>query len=274
MDVFRVATLNLFGRHAGWPRRRDVLRAEFLRLSPDLVAFQETVEIDGYDQAADVLGEGYHHVRQPGATADGCGAGLASRWPIDATYHVDLHVTDRVDPAVGWIGAVTVIEVAAPEPIGPLFFVHHKPSWEFGLERERELQAVTAARAIEDLAAERAEARHVIVAGDFDATPDSASVRFWTGRQSLDGTSVCYRDAWESLHPVDPGYTFTPRNRLVLAGDMAQPLPRRIDYIMVRCGRHGPTLTVAACSLFALGDAGGPGSDHYGVVAELAVREG
>ncbi|NUR72762.1 MAG: endonuclease/exonuclease/phosphatase family protein [Hamadaea sp.] len=277
MDVFRVATLNLFGHHADWPRRRDVLRTEFLRLRPDLVALQETVETAYSDQASEILGEGYHLVRQPGATADGCGASLASRWPLGEVRHVDLHVTERVDAAVGWIGSATLAEVEAPEPIGRLLFVHHKPSWEVGLERERELQAVTTARAVLELAGDtRADGspRHVILAGDFDATPDSASVRFWTGRQSLDGLSVCYRDAWESLHPVDPGYTFTPRNRLVLAGDMAQPLPRRIDYIMVRCGPHGPTAAIVACSLFGIGDATGPGSDHYGVVAELAVGDG
>jgi hypothetical protein len=40
----------------------------------------------------------------------------------------------------------------------------------------------------------------VIVAGDLDADPGSASIRFWTGRQALDGFSVCYRDAWEKVH--------------------------------------------------------------------------
>jgi hypothetical protein len=58
----------------------------------------------------------------------------------------------------------------------------------------------------------------VILAGDFDATPDSSSIRFWSGRQSLDGTSVAYQDAWEAVHPGEAGHTFTPRNPLVRAG--------------------------------------------------------
>jgi len=57
------------------------------------------------------------------------------------------------------------------------------------------------------------------LAGDFNAAPDSASVRFWQGLQSLGDTSVCYRDAWKSTHPEDPGHTFTPRNPLVAGGD-------------------------------------------------------
>lgn len=33
------------------------------------------------------------------------------------------------------------------------------------------------------------------IAGDLNADPAAASVRFWTGRRSLDGSSVCYQDA-------------------------------------------------------------------------------
>ena len=47
-----------------------------------------------------------------------------------------------------------------------------------------------------------------------DADPSAGSVRFWCGRQALDGMSVCYRDAWESAHPDEAGHTFTRRNAL------------------------------------------------------------
>jgi hypothetical protein len=57
----------------------------------------------------------------------------------------------------------------------------------------------------------------VVLAGDLDATPDAASVRFWRGRQSLGSMSVCYRDAWGSTHPDEPGHTFTAENPLVTA---------------------------------------------------------
>jgi hypothetical protein len=30
----------------------------------------------------------------------------------------------------------------------------------------------------------------VVVAGDIDATPDAASIRFWTGKQSLAGLTA------------------------------------------------------------------------------------
>jgi hypothetical protein len=48
---------------------------------------------------------------------------------------------------------------------------------------------------------------------------------------------------------------------------------RRIDYILVRCGRHdGPTLPIVACArIFAQPIDGVWASDHFGVMAELAV---
>jgi len=136
-------------------------------------------------------------------------------------------------------------------------------------ERERELQAVALARVLEELAT--GQQCHVVVAGDFDADPAAASVRFWTGRQSLEGLSVCYRDAWESLHPQEPGHTFTPENPLVADPDW--PF-RRIDYILVRCGEHGgPTLAIRSCErIFDDPIEGVQVSDHYGLSAELTAR--
>jgi hypothetical protein len=90
----------------------------------------------------------------------------------------------------------------------------------------------------------------VVLAGDFDATPDAASIRFWTGKQSLDGRSVCYRDAWAAVHPGEPGHTFTPENWLTVnaeAGEWALELGRRIDHLLVRCTDHGPTLDIRSC---------------------------
>ena len=183
---------------------------------------------------------------------------------------IDLHLTPRVDATVGWIGRAAVLDLTIPNAIGSLLLVHHKPSWQWDCEHEREVQAVASAQAVEDLVAQRSG--HVVLVGDFDAPPDAASVRFWRGRQSLGGMSVCYADAWESTHRGDGGHTFTPRNPLVRTGEMPLERGRRIDYIMVRCGSHGPTLEVASCALI-LDEAvdGVWASDHFGVVADLVV---
>jgi endonuclease/exonuclease/phosphatase family metal-dependent hydrolase len=149
-------------------------------------------------------------------------------------------------------------------------FVHHKPTYQIGYARERELQAVACARFVEDRVDDQDV--HVVLLGDFDDVPESSSVRFWTGRQSLEGVSVAYQDAWEAVHPGDRGHTFSPVDPLVSAGEMSLERGRRIDYVMVRCRIHGPSLEVANCRrVFDKAVDGIWASDHFGVVADLRV---
>jgi endonuclease/exonuclease/phosphatase family metal-dependent hydrolase len=164
-------------------------------------------------------------------------------------------------------------EILTPEAIGPLLFVNATASWQVRFAPERELQAVAIASRIEELVT--AADAHVVVAGDLDAVPDSSSIRLWTGRQALEGVGVCYRDAWESTHGSEPGHTFTPDNPLVADGGVAWDVGRRIDYVLVRCNDRGPTLDIRACArLFDEPVDGVWASDHFGVVADLAVRGG
>ena len=271
----RVVTLNLWGRSGAWSDRRSVLIDGLRDLRPDLVAFVEAIKTDDYDQTVDLLGTGYHVVYQSDRAADGVGVSIASRWPLEAVYEVDLHITPRT---ADFRCMTLVAEIRVPDPVGPLLFVNNNPNYQLDFELERELQAVRAARFIEELVGERR--LHVVLAGDFDAGPEQASMRFWCGRQSLGGMSVCYRDVWESTHPQDPGHTFTPRNPLVpssrnpLVVDGETPLEvgRRIDHIMVRCGHHGPTLDVATCTLLFDEPIDGVwASDHFAVLADLVV---
>jgi endonuclease/exonuclease/phosphatase family metal-dependent hydrolase len=102
-----------------------------------------------------------------------------------------------------------LVKIDAPAPIGAVLLVaNHATAFELDREADREHQAVVIAGLLErEVASGRA---HVIVAGDLNAHPDAASIRYWTGAQSLNGTSVCYRDAWTTLYPYEPGHTFTP----------------------------------------------------------------
>lgn len=265
----RVLTLNLWGRNEVWDARRAALVEGLRDIRPDLVAFQEAIVADGYDQVADLLGPDFHVVHQSvGLKGDGNhAASIASRWPLGEVREVDLRVTPQ---PMDYPCVTLAAEILAPSPIGPLVFVNHAPWYPWGAEHERELQAVAAARFVEEFIAGRNA--HVVLAGDFNAVPDAASVRFFFGRQSLDGASVCYRDAWESAHPGEAGHTFSPRNPLVVGGDMPLELGRRIDYVMVRCGDYGPTLDITSCELaFDEPVDGVWASDHFGVVANLVV---
>lgn len=246
------------------------MAAGFAELAADLVAMQEVVVTADYDQVRDVLGGEYQLVHHSEREPDGQGISIASRWPVTAVHEVNLHLGPR--PA-GFACSALVADIRAPEPVGRLVFVNHLPDWQLTHEAERERQTVAVARFIETLVG--ADRVHVVVAGDMDATPEAASIRFWTGRQSLDALSVCYRDAWAAGHRDDVGHTFTPDNWLTVnaeAGDWALELGRRIDYILVRCTDHGPTLDVRACRrLFDTPVDEVWASDHFGVTADLSV---
>ncbi|WP_169811987.1 endonuclease/exonuclease/phosphatase family protein [Nocardia grenadensis] len=270
MSAVRVATFNVLSPLlADWSRRKTVIAAQLREISPDIIALQEIDAGEDREQViADLLGPGWHVAWHSRTTPDGIGLALASRWPFGEIREHPLGVTDRT-AAFPW-SAVVVAAVQAPQPFGTLHIAHHKPVFQFDYEHERELQAVEAARFIDEVLDGREE--HVVVVGDFDATPDSASIRFWTGRQSLAGMSVSYHDAWEVLRPDDPGHTFTPDNPLVARGDMFSAAGRRIDYVLVRGTGFGPTLEVRAVDRICIDAVDGiQASDHYGVLAELTV---
>jgi len=267
-DELRVATHNIWGVRGDWDARKAVLRDGLRELDPDIIAFQETIVTDEYDQVRDLLGDDYHVFHQAAREPDGQGLSIASRWEIGETHEIDLHVTPRT---AGFACAVLTAEIHAPAPIGDIVFVNHLPNWQVDFEYEREVQTVLATRAVE--AKTRGREIHVILAGDLDAAPDAASIRFLSGKQSLDGMSICYRDAWEYIHPNEEGHTFTPKEN-PLVSDRDWPF-RRIDYIFVRCATHdGPTLQIADCALMFHEPINGVyASDHFGVVANLVVPE-
>ncbi|HTK12004.1 MAG TPA: endonuclease/exonuclease/phosphatase family protein [Ktedonobacteraceae bacterium] len=272
----RVLTLNLWGRHGVWADRRTMLIDGLLALQPDLLAFQESIKNDEYDQVIDLLGPGWNIVHQQSRDPEGMGISIASRWPLLDVQEVDLHVTPRTK---NFPCGTLIAEVLAPEPVGPLLLVNHFPNWQLNFEYERELQAVAAARVVEERA--RLRTQQVVLVGDQDAAPDATSIRFWSGRQSLFEMSVCYRDVWESTHPGDPGHTFTSASPIVREQVVKDMRPfrdwpfRRIDYIFVRYGEHGGlALDILGCArIFDEPVNGVWASDHFGLLADLAAPE-
>jgi len=270
----RVLSINIEGRNGVWADRRTVLIDGIRAVKPDLVAFHESIYTKEYDQVVDLLGPDFHVVHQNARDPKGMGISIASRWPLGELHELGLHVTARTE---NFPCGTLVAEVLVPPPIGPLLFANHFPNWQLSYEYERELQAVIAAQFIEEMI--QKSKGQVILVGDFDADPEASSVRFWTGRQSLQSLSVCYRDAWESTHPNDSGHTFTPLNPLVKdqiikGGQPFRDWPfRRIDYIFVRYGEHGSqALDVESCErIFESPINGVQASDHFGLVADLAV---
>lgn len=269
----RVFTMNIWNFDGPYEKRQKLLRAGIRKLDPDLLAFQEAGRDGKRDQVGDLLeGMGYHVMHQfeaPGSQPGRDGCCVASRWPFELL---------EVLPLGPKYYAAVAVRVAAPEPVGPMVFVCPKPAWELNRERERELQAV-ALDALVRRHARRAEFPTVI-AGDFDATPDSASIRFLTGMQSLEGRSTQYLDAWQQAGGASAGYTWSYRNGFAAAiidQCVRQPRhERRIDYIFLGSPHdHARFARVRACRVVLDKPVAGVWpSDHYGVYAEIEVVPG
>jgi endonuclease/exonuclease/phosphatase family metal-dependent hydrolase len=266
-------TLNLWAQHGEWAKRRRVLQDGMRSIAPDVLTLQETVVDDDYDQVVDVLGDGYNVVHQTmGLVGDGRhhGVSIATKWPISAVHEVDLHLTPRTR---SYSCGGLVAELDAPPPLGRLLVANHGASWEWWAETERELQAVAMAGAIERLA--HTDLAPVVIGGDFNAERDAASMRFFSGRQALGGTSVAYEDCWSSLHAEGGGWTIDPGNPLRRVNEPHVERGRVSDYLLVRCGVHGPNLLVTNCWLAFTEPVDGVwASDHCGVVADLHALDG
>jgi endonuclease/exonuclease/phosphatase family metal-dependent hydrolase len=256
----RLVTLNTWGMRGDWTTRLPVLQDGFRALDADVILLQETILTDAVDQAADMLGPGFHLVQQRDREADGQGITTASRCPVGRVLEIDLHLTERTHD---FACTCLVAEVLAPEPVGRIWIANHFPDYQLDHERERRVQSGAAARRLEELVAQAPG--HVVVAGDLDADSASDSLRFWTGRHVIDDVSVCYRSAWEATHPAEPLETYLPANPLQVTRDW--PF-RGIDHVLVRCDAAGPTLAIENCRRVFDQGAATP-SDHYGLAVDL-----
>ena len=262
----RVLTVNIWARNGLYPTRERLLRQSVGVLAPDLLALQEVDAGPGNSNQAEELfsslGYSVDYERRDGDNRADPGIAVASRYPTTGREVIELPNG----------GAALAVRIQAGNDA--FWFCCAKPMpWEPGCEGEREAEALALDAALAGLAA--SDTLPPILAGDFDATPDAASMRFLTGLQSLAGRSTFWLDAWTVVGDGSPGYTWSSDNPNVApfaAAVLGQPVHhRRIDYLLVGSPfRWRPRIVVRSCRV-VLTEAGSDApSDHYGVLADLA----
>lgn len=266
--MLRVLTLNIWNLMGQWRARRDEIVAWIDHLEPHLVCLQEVIEsADGKNQA-DWLAEhagGEWHVAYAGrAVMDGAakfGNAVMSRWPIDATHERDLtsHPPDRSDE-------VPRLVLHASTNGYDVFSTHLVWRPDESNIREREVTEL-------DIAIrEWTDPNGVlppILAGDFNAEPDSAAIRFLTGSTSIGGRATYYQDAWRVAGGRGDGFTWDNRN--IHAAVQRQP-DRRLDYIFSGWRENvasGAGRVAFACVVCDRALTGTYASDHFGLFAEI-----
>jgi endonuclease/exonuclease/phosphatase family metal-dependent hydrolase len=227
-------------------------------------------EVDGSDeadsQAHELLdGLGYEVLWERRGDEEGGAPGIAvaSRHPI---LERRVHQLEEQGVALGirvglaneafWFAAVTTM------------------SWTLGHEAEREPKVVELDRWMCEIAA--GDSIPPVIGGDFDATPDTSSIRFLAGLQGLEGRSTFWADAWAQAGDGSPGYTWSSASPYVqpfMEAVFAQPdHHRRIDYVFVGSPiRWKPRLIVTSARVVGQYSDGAAPSDHYGVLAELEL---
>jgi endonuclease/exonuclease/phosphatase family metal-dependent hydrolase len=272
----RVVTLNVWNQ-SGDTRRNALINRELRRLDPDLVSLQEVIHSPGCNQLDALIHDtGLHGTHQadilritpPHADRFG-GTAVATRWPHGVAEVLDLRMSDAND--VPWCSLAVTVPIPGE---GELLFIAATTSWRLAAESARERQVV----ALSDLDARHRRTLPTVIAGDFNATPDAASIRYLSGLQSLGGRSVRYHDAWE-VAGGGAGYTWSADNPNAASEiEMIVRQPhhrRRVDYIFVGSWDAHPK---AACEIQAASLAferpvdGVWASDHFGVVADLDIR--
>lgn len=272
----RIVTLNVWNVE-GDSRRPEIINQELRRLKPDLLALQEVIQTpEAHTLDTMVEGLDLHVTHQqdvqavapPYADRYG-GAAIATRWPHQVVELLDPRTP--LAPDVPWATLAAVVKLG---DAGRVLFIGTTAAWRPAAEAARERHAV----AISDLDSRHRQDLPTIIAGDLNAGPDSASIRYLTGRQSLDGRSVCYYDAWE-IAGSGTGDTWTVDNPNAKAGIeqiIGQPnYRRRFDYVLVGSWDAHPKAYAQVQSAECVFNQSVNGlwpSDHYGLAVELEFQ--
>jgi endonuclease/exonuclease/phosphatase family metal-dependent hydrolase len=271
----RILTINV-QNDEGNPRRLALINSELRRIDPDVVAFQEVLYTTERRQLDELLVgtnlHGTHQAQAMGYTppfADHYGgSAVATRWPHRVLEVLDLRLLDATD--VPWCS----LAVSIPLPgEGDVLFIAATASWRLEAESARERQAV----ALTDLDTRHRAALPTIIAGDFNAAPDAASIRYLTGLQSVGGRSVHYNDAW-AIAGQGPGHTWTadnPNAATVIDQIVRQPNHRRrIDYVFTGSWHAHPNAHCQVRTARLAFDQPADGvwaSDHFGVLVDVEI---
>jgi len=282
MSVLRVATINVWNKSGPWLSRLPLIRRELERLQPEVVGLQEvlrfrpdsaadaplTVHNDQLTEIADGLGyQLAYSVASDYGNGLKFGNAVLSRYPISVEQSFQLPGSES-----GETRSLLYALCQTPHGSLPVFVTHL--NWKFHQGSIRQRQVVFIADRVAELAPIAGPHLPPVLLGDFNASPDSDEIRFLTGLCALEQKTVYFADAWV-FAGEGPGYTYDRANHY--AAKAREP-SRRIDYIFVRGpDRQFRGEPLRAELAFNAVETGGAEpvwpSDHFGVVADLAITE-
>lgn len=279
-DVFKLTNLNLLHSPFRFEDRMVRIGQETKIIGPEIFCVQEALfddaprssVLDGIAEATGLkIVSTQPHFEKHGMKS---GVAILTSWPV-------IEAGDGrapLDGEAGYNSCYAVLESPAGRPV-IVFSIHG--AWGGHRENVREQKFISINAHAAELEEKYADRDPItVIAGDFNTRPDSSSMRFMRGLQSLHGQSTYWVDSWEALKTStgEPGFTSDPSNKLAiqtaLEGGIFLPqiLPgRRIDYIMIKGWRYGKIGSPIDIVLdYTTKDAEGyTVSDHYGLTTTI-----
>jgi endonuclease/exonuclease/phosphatase family metal-dependent hydrolase len=264
----RIVTWNLWWRFGPWEERQAAIRAELAGIGPDVALLQEVFTTDdGRDQAielADLLGFSMVRTVDADGRAQPFGNAILSRWPI---VEHEMVVLPDGDGRPSHRSALTA-RIETPWGLQPFTVTHL--AWQYDASRLRLAQLESVVDLVGRHLPDEPTAPPPVLAGDFNAVPDSDEIRRLTGRSAPIRHGLVFTDCWEAVGD-GPGHTWTRDNPN--ASEALWPR-RRLDYVFVAWPRPKPLGNPRSARLAGTTPHRGiVGSDHYAVVVELDDRQ-
>lgn len=297
--TIKIQTLNLWHHHVEYQYRLKTLIRRINLDTPDVLFLQEvTFPANGLN-SAEIIAQGTglkvvsSHMQPNPARNDGVNTGNAilSRLPLrtpvrshgeSAGYVYDPLESSGFAPLLPNFqrtvnSSAVYAMLKTPQGNDVLVITAHL-SWGVFNEYQRLQEAIDINNLARSLTKNEPNTL-VVFGGSMNATPDSDSIRFMTGKMAVENSENYWIDCWDYCNPNEEGgETQTPRNRwskymAEINGTYdSNKLPkRRIDYIFVRdwvFGQTGSPLTAKVAFAEPLGHgayADATVSDHYGV---------
>lgn len=283
----RVITLNFWGTEPPLDARLALAIRQLQALAPDVICLQEVRPLDGARgrTTAEAIAEGLGmaaHYAMGVEWADGVHGKLPAGQEglaIIAKSIRETRVLPLPEPRPG--DARILLSAQIDSDGGPIWVhtTHLHYRLDDGLAREHQVLAIDEAIRACGRANDSAPQ---ILAGDFNATPDSDEMRFLRGLTTLGGRRTHFQDAWLRLHrepgPGDgpaQGITWSSENRFTRPL-RSLDIDRRIDYVYVTSRKKDGRGTVHVARV-VMTEREGTGedaicaSDHYGVLADVQV---
>lgn len=238
----KIVTLNTWGTDGPYEKRWELIVDELSRLNPEIICLQEVFDPELIELIREALGS------MNILTSLRSGLVLISQFELfsETTFPYETQ-----SPTESYLREV--ISAVLKTPQGEFLIANTHLAWKSEDELVR-LQQVK-----ELIAASKGKHSGVILAGDFNDTPESPAIR------ELKRSD--FKDIYEMCHPGKNEWTWDNRNPFIQTHSIRFP-DRRIDFLFLN---EALAKKPKKCEIvFNRPDRNGiHPSDHYGVLAEI-----